>query len=438
MAAPLLPHTWKQWLLIRTFAKKLPLIKLTNFKMQEKTNGVGATKKLIKEDRFHGHDYYAVDELLEEEHLIAREAVREWVKQEVSPIIEDYSNRAECPVHLFKSLAEIGAFGPSLPVKYGGGGMDEMAYGIIMQELERGDSGVRSMASVQGSLVMFPIYKFGSEEQRKKYLPKLASGEFIGCFGLTEPDFGSNPSGMITNIKEDGDAYILNGSKMWITNSPVADLAVVWAKDEEGKIRGMIVEKGMKGFTAPEIKGKWSLRASVTGELVFEDVRVPKKNMFPDIRGLRGPLSCLSKARYGIAWGAIGAALDCYDSALRYSKERIQFGRPIGQFQLTQKKLAEMITEITKAQLLAWRLGTLANKSKATPSQISMAKRNNVYMALQIAREARQIHGGMGITNEYPVMRHMMNLETVITYEGTHDIHLLITGLDITGLNAFS
>ncbi len=406
--------------------------------MQEKTNSVGATKILVKEDRFQGHDYYFVDELLEEEHLIAREAVREWVKQEVSPIIEDYSNRAECPVHLFKSLAEIGAFGPSLPAEYGGGGMDEMAYGIIMQELERGDSGVRSMASVQGSLVMFPIYKFGSEEQRKKFLPKLGRGEFIGCFGLTEPDFGSNPSGMITNIKEDGDAFILNGSKMWITNSPVADLAVVWAKDEEGKIRGMIVEKGTKGFSTPEIKGKWSLRASVTGELVFEDVRVPKKNMFPDIRGLRGPLSCLSKARYGIAWGAIGAALDCYDSALRYSKERIQFDRPIGQFQLTQKKLAEMITEITKAQLLAWRLGTLANKGKATPSQISMAKRNNVHMALQIAREARQIHGGMGITNEYPIMRHMMNLETVITYEGTHDIHLLITGLDITGLNAFS
>lgn len=278
--------------------------------MQEKTNSVGATKILVKEDRFQGHDYYFVDELLEEEHLIAREAVREWVKQEVSPIIEDYSNRAECPVHLFKSLAEIGAFGPSLPAEYGGGGMDEMAYGIIMQELERGDSGVRSMASVQGSLVMFPIYKFGSEEQRKKFLPKLGRGEFIGCFGLTEPDFGSNPSGMITNIKEDGDAFILNGSKMWITNSPVADLAVVWAKDEEGKIRGMIVEKGTKGFSTPEIKGKWSLRASVTGELVFEDVRVPKKNMFPDIRGLRGPLSCLSKARYGIAWGAIGAALD--------------------------------------------------------------------------------------------------------------------------------
>jgi glutaryl-CoA dehydrogenase len=397
----------------------------------------GTIQKSAKTDRFQHHDYYGVDELLTEEHLLAREAVREWVKQEVSPIIEEYADKAKCPTHLFKGLAEIGAFGPSLPVEYGGGGMDEIAYGIIMQELERGDSGIRSMASVQGSLVMYPIYRFGSEEQKRKYLPKLGSGEFIGCFGLTEPDHGSNPGGMITNIKDDGDAYILNGAKMWITNSPLADIAVVWAKDEEGVIRGMIVEKDWKGFHAPEIHGKWSLRASITGELVFEDVRVPKENVFPDVRGLKGPLSCLSKARYGIAWGAIGAALDCYDSALRYSQEREQFGRPIGGFQLTQKKLAEMITEITKAQLLAWRLGSLANVGKATPAQISMAKRNNVHMALQIAREARQIHGGMGITNEYPCMRHMMNLETVLTYEGTHDIHLLITGMDVTGLNAF-
>ncbi len=398
----------------------------------EPTHNKGA-----KEDRFRGHDYYNIDELLDADHLLAREAVRAWVKQEVSPIIEDYSNRAECPTHLFKGLAEIGAFGPSLPAEYGCGGMDEIAYGIIMQELERGDSGVRSMASVQGSLVMYPIYRFGSEDQKQKYLPKLAKGELIGCFGLTEPDYGSNPSDMVSNIKDDGDAYILNGAKMWITNSPVADIAVVWAKDEEGIIRGMIVEKGMKGYSAPEIHGKWSLRASITGELVFEDVRVPKSNVFPNVKGLKGPLSCLSKARYGIAWGAIGAAMDCYDSALRYSQERIQFGKPIGQFQLTQKKLAEMITEITKAQLLAWRLGTLANKGKATPAQISMAKRNNVHMALEIAREARQIHGGMGITNEYPIMRHMMNLETVLTYEGTHDIHLLITGMDVTGFNAF-
>lgn len=395
------------------------------------------TAKKAREDRFQGHDYYNIDELLSEDHLLARDAVRAWVKQEVTPIIEEYADKAQCPTHLFKGLAEIGAFGPSLPAEYGGGGMDEIAYGIIMQELERGDSGIRSMASVQGSLVMYPIYKFGSEEHRRHYLPKLASGEFIGCFGLTEPDHGSNPSGMITHIKDDGDSVILNGAKMWITNSPVADIAVVWAKDEEGQIRGMIVEKGMKGFSAPEIKGKWSLRASITGELVFEDVRVPKKNLLPNVAGMKGPLTCLSKARYGIAWGAIGAAMDCYDSALRYSLERVQFDRPIGGFQLTQKKLAEMITEITKAQLLVWRLGTLANQGKATAAQISMAKRNNVNMALEVAREARQIHGGMGITNEYPVMRHMMNLETVLTYEGTHDIHLLITGYDITGLNAF-
>ncbi len=406
--------------------------------MQDPQNGRPPVQKKAKEDRYQHHDYYLVDELLQEEHLLARQAVRDWVKTEVTPIIEDYAERAACPVHLFKGLAEIGAFGPSLPQEYGGGGMDEIAYGVIMQELERGDSGVRSMASVQGSLVMYPIYKYGSEEQRRYYLPKLASGEFIGCFGLTEPDYGSNPAGMITNIKDDGDAYILNGAKMWITNSPIADIAVVWAKDEEGKIRGLIVEKGMKGFSAPEIHGKWSLRASITGELIFEDVRVPKKNVLPNVAGLKGPLSCLSKARYGIAWGAIGAALDCYDTALRYSKERIQFGRPIAGFQLTQKKLAEMITEITKAQLLAWRLGTLANEGKATPAQISMAKRNNVFMALNIAREARSILGGMGITNEYPIMRHMMNLETVLTYEGTHEIHLLITGQDITGINAFT
>lgn len=393
--------------------------------------------KRAREDKYQGHDYYKIDDLLDQDHLIAREAVRDWVKSEVTPIIEDFADKAKCPLHLFKGLGEIGAYGPSLPVEYGCGGMDEIAYGVIMQELERGDSGIRSMASVQGSLVMFPIYKFGSEEQRKKYLPELATGELIGCFGLTEPDHGSNPAGMETTIKDDGDAYILNGAKMWITNSPVADIAVVWAKDEEGVIRGLIVEKGMKGFTAPEIHGKWSLRASVTGELVFEDVRVPKSNLLPEARGMKGPLSCLSKARYGIAWGAIGAGLDCYDSALRYSLERSQFGRPLGQFQLQQKKLAEMITELTKAQLLAWRLGTLANAGKATPAQISMAKRNNVMTSLEVAREARQIHGGMGITNEYPVMRHMMNLETVLTYEGTHDIHLLITGMDITGLNAF-
>jgi glutaryl-CoA dehydrogenase len=306
-----------------------------------------------------------------------------------------------------------------------------------MQEIERGDSGIRSTASVQSSLVMYPIYTYGSEEQRKKYLPKLATGELMGCFGLTEPNFGSNPAGMLSHIKDKGDHVILNGSKMWISNAPFADIAIVWAKDEEGVIRGLIVERGMKGFSTPETHGKWSLRASATGELVFDNVKVPKENILPNVKGLKGPLGCLNSARYGIAWGAIGAAMDCYDTALRYSKERIQFGKPIGAFQLQQKKLAEMITEITKAQLLAWRLGVLKNENRATPQQISMAKRNNVYMALKIAREARQILGGMGITGEYPIMRHMMNLESVITYEGTHDIHLLITGMDITGLNAF-
>ena len=405
--------------------------------MYDTGNHTYTVEKSAKTDQFQAHDHYNLDELLTDDHKMARDAVRDWVKQEVSPIIEDASEKAQCPLHLFKGLAEIGAFGPSLPEKYGCGGMDEISYGIIMQELERGDSGIRSMASVQGSLAMYPIYRFGSEEQKMKWLPKMASGEIIGCFGLTEPDHGSNPSGMTTNIRDDGDAYILNGAKMWITNSPVADMAIVWAKNEEGRIKGVIVERGMKGFTTPEIHGKLSLRASITGELVFEDVRIPKGNVLPNVEGLKGPLSCLSKARYGIAWGAIGAAMDCYDSALRYSLEREQFGRPIGGFQLTQKKLAEMITEITKAQLLAWRLGSLANNGKATPAQISMAKRNNVNMALEIAREARQIHGGMGITNEYPIMRHMMNLETVLTYEGTHDIHLLITGMEVTGLNAF-
>ncbi len=394
-------------------------------------------KNAAKQDRYQYHDYYQIDDLLSEEHLLARDAVREWVKSEVSPIIEEYSHRAECPTHLFKGLAEIGAFGPSLPAKYGCGGMDEIAYGIIMQELERGDSGVRSMASVQGSLVMYPIYKYGSEEQRMKYLPKLASGEYIGCFGLTEPNSGSDPGSMTTNVIDDGDHWILNGSKMWITNSPLAQIAIVWAKDPNGDIIGLIVEMDSKGASAPEIHGKWSLRASITGELVFEDVRVPKSQQLPNVKGLKGPLGCLSKARYGIAWGSIGAGLDCYDSALRYSQEREQFGKPLAGFQLTQKKLAEMITELTKAQLLAWRLGTLANQGKATPAQISMAKRNNVMTSLVVAREARQIHGGMGITNEYPIMRHMMNLETVLTYEGTHDIHLLITGMDVTGINAF-
>ena len=388
-------------------------------------------------DLFQAPDYFQLDDLLSEEHKLVRDSAREWIRREVSPIIEEACEKAEFPKHLIKGLAEIGAFGPYIPSKYGGAGLDQISYGLIMQELERGDSGIRSTSSVQSSLVMYPIWKYGNEEQRQKYLPKLASGEYIGCFGLTEPDFGSNPAGMVTNIKDVGDHYILNGSKMWISNAPFADIAIVWAKNEEGRIKGLIVERGMEGFTTPETHGKWSLRASATGELVFDNVKIPKENILPNKDGLGAPLGCLDSARYGIAWGAIGAAMDCYDSALRYSKERIQFGKPIAGFQLQQKKLAEMITEITKAQFITWRLGVLRNENRATSAQISMCKRNNVDMALKITREARQILGGMGITGEYPVMRHMMNLESVITYEGTHDIHLLITGLDITGENAF-
>jgi glutaryl-CoA dehydrogenase len=396
-----------------------------------------AIHRSSKKDLYEAPDYYLIDDLLSQEHKLIRDSARSWVKKEVSPIIEDYAQKALFPNHLIPGLAEIGAFGPTIPTNYGGAGLDYISYGLIMQEIERGDSGIRSTASVQGSLVMYPIYTYGSEEQKMYYLPKLASGEFMGCFGLTEPDHGSDPGSMITNIKDMGDYYLLNGAKMWISNSPFADIAIVWAKDEEGIIRGLIVEKGMEGFSAPEIHGKWSLRASASGELVFDNVTVPKKNILPNVKGLKGPLGCLNQARYGIAWGALGAAMDCYDTALRYSKERIQFGRPIGGFQLQQKKLAEMITEITKGQLLVWRLGVLINENRASPAQISMAKRNSVETAINIAREARQILGGMGITGEYPVMRHMMNLESVVTYEGTHDIHLLITGMDITGLNAF-
>lgn len=397
-----------------------------------------AIHKSAKKDAYEQPDYYLLDDLLTEEHKLIRSTVREWVKKEVSPIIEDFAQKAAFPKHLIKGLGEIGAFGPTIPVEYGGAGLDYIAYGIIMQELERGDSGIRSTASVQGSLVMYPIYAFGSEEQRKKYLPKLATGEMMGCFGLTEPDHGSDPGGMTTNIKDAGSHFILNGAKMWISNSPFADIAVVWAKDEAGIVRGVIVERGMKGFTTPETHNKWSLRASATGELVFDNVEIPKENILPNVKGLKGPLSCLNQARFGIAWGALGAAMDCYDTALRYTKQREQFGRPLAGFQLQQKKLAEMITEITKGQLLVWRLGMLKNENKATPAQISMGKRNSVETALNIARDARQMLGGMGITGEYPIMRHMMNLESVVTYEGTHDIHLLITGLDITGENAFT
>ncbi len=391
-----------------------------------------------KTDNFQSPDYFNVDELLTEEHKLIRESVRSYVKKEISPIIEDYAQRAEFPQQIVQQLGDLGCFGPTVPEQYGGGGLDYISYGLMMQELERGDSGVRSTASVQGSLVMFPIYQYGNEAQRNKYLPKLARGEWLGCFGLTEPNHGSDPAGMLTNYKDNGDGYvILNGAKMWISNAPFAQVAVVWAKDDAGEIKGIIVERGMEGFSTPTTHGKWSLRASATGELVFDNVKVPKENILPNVKGLKGPLGCLTKARYGIAWGAIGAAMDCYDIALNYAKERVQFGKPIAGFQLQQKKLAEMVTEITKAQLLNWRLGVLMTEGKVTPQQVSMAKRNACEVATNIAREARQMLGGMGITGEYPIMRHMMNLESVITYEGTHDIHLLITGMDVTGLNAF-
>jgi len=391
----------------------------------------------MSKDLFQSPDYFQLDELLTEEQKLVRESVRSYVKKEISPVIEDYAQRAEFPQQIVKQLGDLGCFGPTVPAEYGGGGLDYISYGLMMQELERGDSGVRSTASVQGSLVMFPIYAYGSEAQRKKYLPKLASGEWLGCFGLTEPNHGSDPSGMLTTIKDAGSHVVLNGAKMWISNAPYAQVAVVWAKDEAGIVRGVIAERGMEGFTTPTTHGKWSLRASATGELVFDNVKIPKENILPNVQGLKGPLSCLTKARYGIAWGVVGAAMDCYDTALRYSKERIQFDRPIAGYQLQQKKLAEMITEITKAQLLNWRLGVLMNENKVTPAQVSMAKRNGCKIAQNISREARQVLGGMGITGEYSIMRHMMNIESVITYEGTHDVHLLITGMDVTGINAF-
>ncbi|KHJ37667.1 acyl-CoA dehydrogenase [Pedobacter glucosidilyticus] len=402
------------------------------------TKANAMNQKSLKTDLYQHPDYYLMDELLSDEHKLIRSTVRDWVKKEVSPVIEDYSQKALFPKHLISGLANLGVFGPTIPQDYGGAGLDYIAYGIMMQEIERGDSGLRSTASVQGSLVMYPIFAFGSEEQKQKYLPKLASGEMMGCFGLTEPNHGSDPGGMETRIQDMGDYFLLNGAKMWISNAPFANLAVVWAKDDTQTIRGVIVERGMEGFTTPETHGKWSLRASATGELIFQDVKIPKENILPNIQGLKGPLSCLNQARFGIAWGALGAAMDCYDTALRYAKERKQFGKPIAGFQLQQKKLAEMITEITKAQLLVWRLGVLKNDNRATPAQISMAKRNSVETALNIAREARQMLGGMGITGDFSIMRHMMNLESVITYEGTHDIHLLITGLDVTGENAFT
>lgn len=383
-------------------------------------------------------DYFGMDALLTEEHKLIRQSVREWVESFVMPKIDDAAQHHKDLPGLMQELGSIGALGPYIPEEYGGAGLDQISYGLIMQELERGDSAVRSAASVQSSLVMFPINEFGSEEQKKKYLPQLAAGTMIGAFGLTEPNHGSDPGSMETHYQDKGDHYLLNGAKMWITNAPLCDIAVIWAKGEDGKVRGLIVERGMDGFTTPETLNKWSLRASKTGELVFDNVKVPKENMLPNIEGLKGPLSCLNSARYGISWGVIGAAIDCYCTAVQYTKERKQFGKPIASYQLQQKKLAEFLTEITKAQLLCLQLGNLKNAHTATPAQISMAKRNNVKMAIDIARESRQMLGGMGIMGEFPMMRHAANLESVITYEGTHDIHLLITGLDITGINAFS
>lgn len=386
--------------------------------------------------RFKGVDYMDFDSLLSEEERLTRDTVRNFVDDNIIPVIEEHNRNCTYPTDTIQPMAELGVFGANLPEEYGCAGMNNVAYGLIMQELERGDSGVRSFASVQGSLVMFPIFEYGSEEQRKFWLPKLARAEKIGCFGLTEPDFGSDPGGMITRAVKDGKNYVLNGAKMWITNGTVADVAVVWAK-LDGEIRGFLVEKGTPGYTAPEMKGKFSLRASVTSELVFQDCRIPAENILPKSRGLKSPLSCLTQARYGIAWGAIGAAMACYDCALQYAKNRIQFGKPIASFQLVQEKLAHMITEITKAQFLVLQLGRLKDNGTYKFNQVSMAKRNNVAMALDIARQAREVLGANGIIDEYPVIRHMMNLESVKTYEGTHDIHGLIIGESVTGLSAF-
>ncbi len=396
-----------------------------------------ANVPITRPDQFESPDFYQIDDLLGPEHRLVRASMRDFVKREITPIIEDYAQRGEFPAQIIKKFGQIGAFGATLPTEYGGGGLDYISYGLMMQEIERGDSGMRSVVSVQSSLVMYPIMTFGTEAQKRKYLPRLAKGELIGCFGLTEANHGSDPGAMETSFIERSDYYLLNGAKLWITNAPVADIAIVWAKNDAGKIRGLIVERGMEGFSTNEIRNKWSLRASATGELVFQDVKVPKENILPDASGLKAPLKCLDQARYGIAWGAVGAAMDCYEAARRYALERVQFGKPIAAFQLVQKKLAEMLTGITQAQLLCWRLGMLKNDDTATTAQISLAKRSNVDLALAVAREARQILGGMGITSDYPIMRHLMNLESVVTYEGSHDIHLLILGAAITGIPAY-
>ena len=385
--------------------------------------------------KYEGVDFYNLDQHLTEEELMVRDLVRDWVDEEVLPIIEDYYTKGTFPLELIPKIGEMGLFGCNL-AGYECAGLSNVAYGVICQELERGDSAIRSCVSVQGSLTMYPIHAFGTEEQKNKYLPGMAKGELIGCFGLTEPDHGSDPAGMETKAVEDGDSYIINGAKMWITNGTIADLAIVWAK-LDGKIRGFIVEKDDKGFTAPEMKGKHSLRASITSELVFQDCRIPKDRLLPDVQGLKGPLSCLNQARFGIAWGSLGAAMGCFHSSVDYAKSRIMFKKPIASFQLVQNKLAWMLREITKGQLLAYHLGRAKDKGEATPEMISLGKMNNVDIALQISRTSRDIHGANGILNEYPIMRHMANLESVYTYEGTHDIHNLILGRWITGLQAF-
>ncbi len=386
---------------------------------------------------FKYHDYFDLDDTLPEEVQMARDAVRSWVDSVVSPVIETHAMEATFDPKWFSELGALGCFGPALPTKDGGQGLSETAYGVLMRELERGDTAIRSMASVQGSLVMYPIAAFGSTEQKEKYLPRLGRGDWIGCFGLTEPGHGSDPGSMETRLQKVAGGYKLSGSKMWITNAPVADVAVIWAKKEDGKVQGVLLDLKKEGVKVETISGKWSLRASVTGTIYMDEVLISVDDLLPKATGLGFAFKCLNKARYGIAWGAIGAAMDCYHTALSYAIERHQFNKPIASFQLTQKKLAEMITTISQAQLMAFRLGKLADQGAVTSAQISMAKRAHVEMALKVAREARQILGAMGITNDYPVMRHMVNLETVITYEGTHDIHLLITGHDVTGLPAY-
>ncbi|MEM9665129.1 MAG: acyl-CoA dehydrogenase family protein [Bacteroidota bacterium] len=399
---------------------------------------LGITNGTYDQAAFGGLDYYALDDLLSDDAKAIRQRVRDFVTHEVNPVIEEHAQAMTFPRDLVPEIARLGLLGPNLPTEYGGGGYSNIVYGLMMQEIERGDSGLRSFCSVQSSLVMFPIYAFGSEAQRQKWLPALSRAEALGCFALTEPDHGSNPGGMETRAVRDGNEYVITGRKRWSTNASEGDVCVVWAKDDDGHVGGFLVELDRPGVTAPRIMDKWSLRAAITSEIIFDEVRIPADNRLPDARGLRAPLTCLTQARYGIAWGVIGAAMACYDAALQHSQTRSQFGRPIGGFQLVQARLTDMVTELTKAQLLVWRLGTLKDQGVMRPQQVSLAKRNNCQMALEVARSARQVLGGNGVLGLYPVMRHMMNLESVITYEGTHEVHTLVVGQDVTGQNAFA